>query len=72
MDKNLINKGCDLVLQRMVHTFPGRANLFHSKNLMVKVTLQLLIGQIDAELLKTVVLIIFKSKDVKYADIELV
>ena len=39
---------------------------------MVEVALQLLIGQVDAELLKTVMLVIFESKDVEYSDVELV
>lgn len=39
---------------------------------MIEVALQLLVGQIDAELLKTVVLVIFKSKDVEYSNVELV
>ena len=39
--------------------------LFHGEYLMVEVLLQLLVGQVDTELLKTVHLKIFKSKDIE-------
>lgn len=39
---------------------------------MIEVTLKLLIGQINAKLLKTVLLKVLKAEDVQYPDIEVV
>lgn len=44
--------------------------LFPRKDVLVEVKLDLLVGNVDAELLKGVLLEVFKTKDVQDADVE--
>ena len=43
--------------------------LLHGEYLMIEVTLQLLVGKVDTELLKTVLLKILKTEDVQDANV---
>ncbi len=47
-------------------------HLLHGEYLMVKVALELLVGQVDAKLFETIHFKILKSKDVQNAHCELV
>lgn len=47
----------------------GRMYLFPGEDVLVEVELDLLIGDVDAELLKRVPLKVFKAKDVQNTDV---
>ncbi len=47
-------------------------HLLHGKYLVVEVALELLVGKVDTELLKTVVIKVLEAKDIQNANIELV
>ena len=64
-EKRSVSSG-DVQLQ-LVHT-----HFLHGKYLMVEVTLQLLVCQVDTKLLKTVVLKIFEPKDIENANMKMV
>lgn len=42
--------------------------LFKFKDVLVKVVLQALVGKVNAELLKTIIFIVFKPKNIKYSN----
>ena len=48
------------------------AHFLHCEYLVVEVTLELFIGQVDAKLLKAVPLEVLEAKDVQDADVEVV
>lgn len=43
-------------------------HLLQLKDVLVEVMLKPLVGEVDAELFKAVVLVVFKAKDVEHAD----
>lgn len=42
--------------------------LFKFKDVLVEVVLQAFVGKVNAELFKTVILIVFKPKNIKYSN----
>lgn len=61
---------CERVEAKLVVT---GANLLHGEYLMIEIALQLLVSKINTKLFKTVtLLVILKSKDIEYTQIELI
>lgn len=46
---------------RYINIYAGRAHLLHLEHMLVEVLLQLLVGQVDAKLLKVVLLELLKA-----------